>query len=45
MKYSLIFSFFLGALVISGCRKDDNPKSAGLSKSSCASNHTCRGVW
>jgi len=26
MKSSLIFSFLLGALIISGCRKDDNPK-------------------
>ena len=26
MKSSLIYSFLIGALVIAGCRKDDNPK-------------------
>ena len=26
MKSTLIFSFLIGALIISGCRKDDNPK-------------------
>jgi hypothetical protein len=32
MKSSLIFSFLLGALVISGCRKDDNPKVPDFEK-------------
>jgi hypothetical protein len=32
MKSSLIFSFLLGALFISGCRKDDNPKVPDFEK-------------
>jgi hypothetical protein len=32
MKYSLIYSFFLGALLISGCRKDDNSKVPDFQK-------------
>jgi len=32
MKSSLIFSFLLGALIISGCRKDDNPKVPDFEK-------------
>ena len=32
MKYSLIYSFFLGALLISGCRKEDNPKVPDFQK-------------
>jgi hypothetical protein len=32
MKSSLIFSFLIGALIISGCRKDDNPKVPDFEK-------------
>ena len=32
MKYPIIFSFLLGALFISGCRKDDNPKVPDFEK-------------
>ena len=32
MKSSLIYSFLLGLFVISGCRKDDNPKVPDITK-------------
>lgn len=32
MKSSVIFSFFIGALLIAGCRKEDNPKVPELEK-------------
>lgn len=32
MKSSVIFSFLIGALLVAGCRKDDNPKVPDLQK-------------
>lgn len=32
MKYSIIFSFLLGSLLIAGCRKDDNPRVPDFAK-------------
>jgi hypothetical protein len=32
MKSSLLYSFLLGAVIISGCRKDDNPKVPDLQR-------------